>query len=110
MTQENLAQYSFLESFVLEALRAKGFDKLAPADQDAFLPQFMAEAERRLGLALMPYIKTKEIADAFGKLLEQDATPDDWSAFWNTHVPDFPAVVKDTLDNFAEELSKAFAL
>lgn len=104
-------QFSFLEQFVLDALRAKGFDKMSPEDQTAMLPQFVAEAERRLGLAAMPALHKEEDVVEFTEMLERSTvTPEEWLAFWHKAVPQFDTLVKKTLDAFVEELNAAVAL
>lgn len=100
--------YSFLEEFLLNALREHGFDKLSPTDQQAYFPQFMAELERRLGLTLVPYLQD-DAAVEFDRLVKNETAPEAWAAFWQKNVPDFQAVVKKVLDQFAAEMSSAFS-
>ncbi|MBI5728875.1 MAG: hypothetical protein HY983_01335 [Candidatus Magasanikbacteria bacterium] len=108
MATPSQPSFSFLEKFVLEALQSHGFDKLSPADQVSFFPQFMAEAEERLGIALLPRLTSESAAKELDVLLQKESAPEEWSIFWKKHVPDFTAVVKDTLQKFASELSVAF--
>lgn len=103
-------QFSFLETMVLEMLRAKGFDRLSPADQEVFLPQFTAEAERRLGVALMPYLNNEAAMAEFNKLAGADTSAGAWFTFWNSRVPKFDEVVKKALEDFANEVAAAFAM
>ena len=102
------AQYSFLEKFVVDALRQHGFDKLPTADQQAFLPQFVAEAERRLGIAVMPRLNSDAAMAEFNRLLQSEASVDDWYTFWKTRVPDFSELLQHTLESFVKELAGAF--
>lgn len=102
--------FSFLEQFVLDALKAHGFDKLSAADQTSFLPQFLAVAEERLGLALLPQLTSEKAADELNELLQKEATPEQWFSFWEKNVSNFTGIVKNTLENFAAELSTAFNL
>lgn len=110
MATPSQPSFSFLEKFVLEALNNHGFDKLSPADQASFLPQFMAEAEERLGVALLPKLTSESAAKELNALLRREAAPEEWLAFWKKHVPDFTVIVKDTLKSFASELSVAFKI
>ena len=96
-----------LEQFVLEALIAQGFEKLNEVDQKIFFPQFVTEAERRVGIAFAPHL-TAESADEFKALLEKDSTSDDWYNFWNKNVPDFMTLVRKTLEDFATEMAAIF--
>ena len=96
-----------LEEFVLNALNKQGFEKLKDADQEMFFPQYMAEAERRLGLAMAPYF-TAESAEEFKKLsMKTDSTSEEWFAFWTKSVPNFMEVLNKTLADFATELNLA---
>lgn len=96
---------------MLDALHTKGFDKISPDDQAALLPQFVVEAERRLGLAMMPALQKEEDVVTFTTMLEQGtATPEEWLAFWHKAVPQFDVLVKQTLEAFADELNGALAL
>lgn len=96
-----------LEQFVLEALNKQGFDKMKEGDQKMFFPQFMTEAERRVGLVLAPRL-TAESADEFQKLmLKENSTSDDWYNFWSKNVPDFMELVKKALADFAVEMNLA---
>lgn len=110
MVKSTQPAFSFLEQFVLDALKSHGFDKLSASDQAGFLPQFMAVAEERLGLALLPKLTSEEAADELNGLLQNDTAPEEWFAFWEKHVPDFKGIVKETLENFAAELSTAFKI
>ena len=96
-----------LEQMVLDALKQNGFDKLRDEDQKAYFPQFMAEAERRLGIALAPHLK-EDVSDEFKALLNKDSSADEWFAFWDKNVPNFVDLVKETMANFAKEVSNAF--
>lgn len=110
MANNSQPSFSFLEKFVLEALKSHSFAKLSQADQVSFFPQFMAVAEERLGLALLPKLTTEEAANELSGLLQADTTPEGWSNFWKKHVPDFDKVVASTLENFAAELATSFKI
>ncbi len=102
-------QFSFLESFLKDLLDQHGFSKLSEEDQESYLPQFVAEAEKRLGVALLPYLKTETAAAEFEALLQKDASAEEWSAFWQRQVPDFQQVATDALADFAKEVGTAFS-
>lgn len=104
-------QFSFLEQFILDELNKNGFNKLTADDQTALFPQFVAESERRLGLALVPHIKSEADAEQFSAMLEKaEATPEDWYLYWKRVVPQFDALVKQTLSDYVKELQSALAL
>lgn len=101
---------NFLQEYMVQILEAHGFNKLSPEDQAGYLPQFMAEAERRLGLALMPELKSEGAVKEFSDLLRQNTTAEQWHAFWTKNVPNFTDKIKGTLEEYAKEVSAAFAM
>jgi len=108
MAQES--SQNFIHEYVVKALNENGFDKLAPEAQKEYLPQFVAQAEQRIGAVLLPMLN-EEAANAFAELSQKNnATADDWWEFWNANVPDFAGVVKKTLDEFTQEIKQAFTV
>lgn len=102
-------QFNFLENYVLEVLKKHGFNRLDEESQKELFPQFMAEAENRLGAKLLPHLG-KEASQAFDELLKkEEVSADDLWKFWNTQVPNFVDLVKQTLEEFANEIGRAFA-
>jgi hypothetical protein len=102
-------QFSFLQQFVQDVLMQHGFDKLTEEDRQAYFPQFVGEAERRVGLVLLPLIKTKADGDEMEKLLASGGSPEAWSAFWHKAVPNFEDVVRDALNAFSKEVAASFS-
>lgn len=101
---------NILEQYVLKVLNENGFDKLDEQAKKQYLPQFVVQAEQRLGAALLPLLN-EESANAFVELTKkQDAKPDEWWGFWKKHVPDFEKLVEKTLQEFAVETKDAFSL
>ena len=98
-----------LEQIVLSILKQHGFDKLAPEYQEAYLMQFTAEAERRLGIAVAPFMDEKA-AKEFAKTLKTDATAEDWYKFWKKYVPNFEKLMQDTMVDFSKEVANAFKI
>lgn len=49
-----------LEAIVLAMLNKYGFNKMSEVEQKEFFPQFMAEAERRIGVALLPHLSEED--------------------------------------------------
>lgn len=95
---------TLVEQAVLSVLIKHGFENLNENDQQAFFPQFVAEAERRLGLAVMPLL-SEAAAEEFETLLKQDNDADKWYAFWNTNVPNFDKLMSETLEKFGDEVA-----
>lgn len=102
MPQEQ--QFDFLRVFIERILDQNGFDNLTEETRAQYIPQFIAEAERRLGLAVMPKL-TPETAEELANLLpNKNLTSDQLRDFWYRSVPDFDSMVKQTLDDFAKEI------
>ncbi len=104
MTQQNP-----LEDLIVSILNANGFENLDDDAKATYLPQFMAQAEQRIGAALMPLL-TKESAAEFVELTKKETTPEQWWKFWETSVPNFTEVVKATMEKFAGEVKESLAL
>jgi hypothetical protein len=69
------AQKNFLESYLLQVLNENGFDKLDDDAKKTFFPQFLAQAEQRLGAALLPLLN-EESANKFVELTKNNTKPD----------------------------------
>ncbi len=89
---------------IQQMLVAENFDRLPQADQDAYLPQFVSEVERRIGIAILPKLPP-EGADEFAEMTKKkDASPEEWATFWQSKVPDYEEVVRNVLTDFQKEL------
>lgn len=100
----NAAPFDFLRTYIETLLDQSGFAEVSEAARAQYVPQFVAEAERRLGLALLPKL-SEGAAKELVKLAEaEDTTPDALQEFWQTNVSDFSAIVEKTLADFANEL------
>jgi len=102
-------QKNFLEVYLLQVLNENGFEKLDDDAKKTYFPQFMAQAEQRLGSALLPLLN-EDSANQFVELTKKNADPDTWFNFWHDHVPNFDEVVKKTLNEFATEIKSAFQI
>lgn len=104
-----MATQNPLETLILNVLNENGFDKLDEESKKAYLPQYVAQAEQRLGAALLPLLN-EEAAKKFVELTNQETAPETWWNFWQTNVVDFEAVVKRVLSDFALEIKESFAV
>lgn len=102
-----MPQQNPLEEILLQVLKEKGFDKLSQADQDMYLAQFTAEADRRLSIALIPLL-SEEGMEEHVEMLKNNATAEQWTEFWNKNIEDFPAVVSKVLEDYTSEIGAAF--
>lgn len=95
---------TFVEQAVLSVLSKYGFENLSETDQQGFFPQFVVEAERRLGLAVLPLLN-EEAAAGFEKLLKEETDADKWYAFWSKYLPNFNELMTETLEKFGAEVA-----
>jgi hypothetical protein len=103
------APFDFLRSYVEKVLDDSGFANMPEETRAQYVPQFVAEAERRLGLALLPKLNeasAKELA-ALGS--SESVTSEALQQFWQNNVPDFSDVVQKTLADFAGEMKSTLA-
>ena len=102
-------QFDFLESFIHNIMDEAGFAEVSEATRSQFVPLFVAEAERRLGLALLPLLNEAQ-AKQLGEIMDnENSSVESIPQFWQSSVPNFEDVVEDTLDEFAEEFKKTLA-
>ena len=105
MAEKPQAQFDFLRSYIEQLLDKHGFETLSEETRAQYVPQFVAEAERRLGIALMPHLDESAAKEFESLLTNEDMTTDQLQSFWQTHVPNFESIVKETLENFAKEFA-----
>ncbi len=105
--QNNDQQFDFLYMRIQQILDASGFETVSEETRDMYLPQFVAEAERRIGLAVMPLLNEQSAKELAELIKNSDTTtPEQMQQFWQTYVPNFPEVVDATLNAYAEELKQ----
>ena len=109
MADDQAVSANFLQEYVLKVLKANGFNDLTEENQKKFLPQFVAEAEKRVGMNLLPKLNEENTKKFVELTKKQDASPEEWWEFWSNNVPDFLEIVKSTLADFAEEVKKILA-
>ena len=109
MTSQPDAQFDFLQSYIHQILDNNGFEAVSEETRNKYVPQFVAEAQRRLGLALLPHLSEKAATDFSGLVENENLTQDQLVSFWKENVPDFENIVQETLKGFAEEIKGIFA-
>lgn len=98
---------NYLEQYVLKALEENGFANLTEENKKLMLPQFVAEAEKRIGATLLPMLN-EESAEKFAELTKQESTgPEEWWKFWTENIPNFAEVVDKVLSDYKEEIKTA---
>jgi hypothetical protein len=108
-TQTEQSQFNFLDSIVERMLLDAGLGALSEETRNMYLPQFVSEAEIRLGEAIEPYM-TPEFQTELGRLMgDQTVTPEQVRALWTSHVPEFDSIVERTLVSFRDEVKNILA-
>lgn len=102
-------QFSFLETIIHNMMDDAGFAEMSEETRDQFFPQFVAEAERRIGLAYTALLDDAG-ADAFAELFAgEEVDPSAVQSFLATHIPEYQALANKTLNAFAIEFKEAVA-
>ncbi|PIT86082.1 MAG: hypothetical protein COU33_05135 [Candidatus Magasanikbacteria bacterium CG10_big_fil_rev_8_21_14_0_10_43_6] len=99
-------QFDFLEGYIRNVFEEGGYGDLSEETKNQFIPQFVAEAQRRLGLAVLPLLDETSASEFVALMENENMSQDQLQAFWQKSIPDFDGVVKKTLDDFAEEFKK----
>lgn len=102
-------QFDFLESFIHNVLDEAGFEELSETTRNQFVPMFEAEAERRLGLNLLPLLNDKQSEELVKIAADTESNQENLVKFWQESIPNFEEVVKKTLDDFAVEFKQTLA-
>lgn len=103
-----MEHFHFLRQYIEKLIDDSGaFDSLTEETRAEYIPQFMAEAERRIGLSILPHLDEAHAAQ-FAALVKDEATTDEQlQAFWKSAVPNLDEVVSKTLQAFADEFNQA---
>lgn len=102
-------QFDFLETYIQRILDENGFEALSEQARAQYVPQFVAEAQRRIGVAVLPML-TEESANALAAIVKDEhVNAEQLRSFWEQHVPDFENIVKQTMDAFAVEMRQTLA-
>jgi len=101
-----MANFDFLREYVEEVLRQNGFGNLSEETKKDFLPRFVAQAELRLGSALLPLLSEPAAKEMANMVEKRENNQEKWSQFWKKNVNDFDKVVEKTLKDYAEEIKQ----
>ncbi len=104
-----MEQFDFLRQYIEKLFDDNGFAGLNETTRAQFVPQFVAEAERRVGLAVLPLLTPKSADLLAGLLKNENVTAEQLQEFWKTNVPTFETVVQQTLQQFSDEFKKTLA-
>lgn len=102
-------QFDFLQSYVEKLFDAGGFEGLSEETRREYVPQFTAEAQRRLGIAVLPLLSESSATELVTLLGNENTTAQMLQSFWQKAVPNFEAIVDQTLSEFALEFKNVIA-
>jgi len=103
------AQFDFLKVFIEQLLDDNGFDEVTEQTRAQYVPLFINEGEKRLGLALTPMLSEPALAELAQLAEKGQATPEALRDFWFKNIPNFEAEVQKVLASFAEEVKNTLA-
>lgn len=109
MPENAEVQFDFLKQFIEHALDEAGFDTLTEETRAQYVPQFVAEAERRIGLALIPQLTEASAKELEQLMKKEELTAEEMRNFWTDNVTDFQGTVTGTLKDFALELKETLS-
>lgn len=101
-------QPAVLEGYVREILERHGFNELPLEDQESVFFDFVEQALIRLGAGLSPFLNDEGKKNFKTLLNKQDASQEEWFAFWKENVPEFDKVAQKVLEDFSLEVKQAF--
>lgn len=104
--QNPAANFDFLQNYVEETLRQSGFGNLSEEMKKEFMPRFVAQAELRLGAALLPLLSESSAKEMSKMIDARENNPEEWLKFWQRNIKDFDNVAQKVLKDFAEEIKQ----
>ncbi|MFA6486649.1 MAG: DUF5663 domain-containing protein [Candidatus Magasanikbacteria bacterium] len=99
---------NLLEVFVEEILKQNGYN-ITEEVRAQLVPQFVVEAERRVGAALTPHLSDTASEQLTKFLSEENPDAKQLWDFWQKNIPDFENIVKKALSDYAVEVKNALA-
>ena len=109
MATNTSARFDFLTVFIQKMFDQNGFLDMKEETRKQFVPLFTAEAERRLGITLMPMLSEDQTKDLVRIVENEKSTADDLANFWKNSIPNFENVVEKALNDFAVEFKSTLA-
>lgn len=105
-----MKENNILEEFVLRVLAECGLDDLSEENKAAYVPQYVAEAQRRVGEALLPLLDENGVEQLAELIKTKEENGEEWWQFWQNKVPNFNQVVATTLEAYAADMKKALVI
>ncbi len=95
----------FVEQFVRDMLQKSGFGEITEQTEREYIPQLVAEAERRIGLALLPHLDEAG-AEEFARIAQsEEPSGQEMFAFMQQHVPNMQQFIQQALEDFSKDFS-----
>jgi len=104
--EQQQPQFDFLYTKVQHILDENGFENLSEELRDQYLPQLVAEAERRLGAAVLPKLDEAGATKLVALIKDQNTTAEMMQTFFDEHVDGYKELVEQTLTDFAGEVKE----
>ena len=99
----------FMQLFVEQLLDQLGFAELSDESRQPYMVQFIAELERRIGLALEAELNETDITALNDLLASGEVSADQMTAFWQSRVPEYDSIVNDAMASFARDMQQTAA-
>ena len=108
MSQQNIQSLSkdFLEDFIDNLMEDVGLDSLDEQTKKRFRGQFISQAERRIGIKLMPELSDEDRSELSQKIKKGETDAQQMHEFWSDKVEDYTDLVREALDEFAVEMKE----
>lgn len=94
---------NFFESTILSLLNETGMN-LTDDQKKVYLPQFQAQLEKRISNDLTAQLSESQIKQFVSLIDKPETSPEEWSNFWHTAIPNFDEELQKTVTAFASEM------
>ncbi len=105
-----MKENQMLEEFVIRVLSECGMENLSKENKASFVPQYVAEAQRRVGVALLPLLDEASAKELVELMKQNEEDGEKWWKFWQSKVPNFKEVVAATLEAYATDMKKVLTV
>ncbi len=93
----------FFESTILSLFEQSGLE-MSDDQKRAYLPQFQVQLERRLSNDLTAKLSEDQLKQFVTLIDRPDTSPEQWSNFWHTAVPNFDEEIQKIVMAFSQEM------
>lgn len=93
----------FFESTILSLFDQAGMN-LTDAQKRTYIPQFQVQLERRISNEFTARLSEAELKEFVAMIDNENTTPEAWSNFWHTAIPNFEAELQKIVVAFSSEM------